>query len=262
MQLTRLAVYRPVIALTATLALLMFGVLSYFSLGLEDNPQLKLPIVTVTAVYPGASAETIEVQVTRRIEDAISSMGSIKTISSTSQTSVSQVVVEFTEGTDVDVAASDIQQKVSGIRRDLPAEVEEPSYVKLDLNDTPVVNLAVTSVGDADPTRLYRVADDVVRPRLEGVNGVGRVEVIGGAEPEVQVEVLPDKLRSYGLALDDVTDAVRIQFLSTSGGQIKSGSGDGSRNTSLRIDSREAILGNSARPWPHSAACRCRPATA
>ena len=73
MQLTRLAVYRPVIALTVTLALLLFGVLSYFSLGLEDNPQLKLPIVTVTAVYPGASAETVEDQVTRRIEDAISS---------------------------------------------------------------------------------------------------------------------------------------------------------------------------------------------
>ena len=181
MALTRLAVYRPVIALTVTLALLMFGVLSYFSLGLEDNPQLTLPIVTVTAVYPGASAETIEIQVTRRIEDAVAGMGGVKTITSSSQTSVSQVIVEFVEGTDVDVAASDIQQKVSGIRRDLPAEVEEPSYVKLDLNDTPVVNLAVTGIGAADPTVLYRVADDVVRPRLEGVNGVGRVEVVGGS---------------------------------------------------------------------------------
>src|SRR6476619_4671045 len=154
MSLTKLAVYRPVIACTTLLALVLFGVVSYFSLGLEDNPQLKLPIVTVTAVYPGASAETVETQVTRRIEDAISSMGSIKTMQSTSQTSVSQVMIEFAEGTDVDVAASDIQQKVSGIRRDLPAEVEEPSYVKLDLNDVPVVNLAVaSSTGDADSTR-------------------------------------------------------------------------------------------------------------
>lgn len=128
----------------------MFGVLSYFSLGLEDNPRIDLPIVTVTAVYPGASAETVEVQVTRRIEDAVSSMGSIKTISSTSQTSVSQVTVEFTEGTDVDVAASDIQQKVSGIRRDLPAEarVAEPVTDGI-VQDAPV--LAETSGPAATP---------------------------------------------------------------------------------------------------------------
>jgi hydrophobic/amphiphilic exporter-1 (mainly G- bacteria), HAE1 family len=238
MQLTRLAVYRPVVALTVTLALVLFGVVSYFSLGLQDSPEVKLPIVTVTAVYPGASAETVEEQVTRRVEDAIASLGNIKRITSTSQTGVATIVVEFNEGVNADIVATDVQQKVSGIRRDLPPEVEEPSYAKLDFNDTPVVNLAVTTNGYPEPTRLYRLADDLVRPRLETVSGVGRVEVVGAEEPEVLVEVLPDRLQAHGLTLEDVTTAVRAQFLSASGGQLKSGGNTPTHAAAIRVDSR------------------------
>jgi HAE1 family hydrophobic/amphiphilic exporter-1 len=100
-------VYRPVIALTVTAALVLFGIVSYFTLGLELNPQLKLPIVTVQVAYPGASAQTVEEQVTRPVEDAISSLGDIKTLSSTSRTGLATITVEFREGVDVDVAASD-----------------------------------------------------------------------------------------------------------------------------------------------------------
>src|SRR6185436_11503149 len=231
MKLTRMAVYRPVVALTVTLALTLFGIMSYFSLGLENSPELNLPFVTVTAVYPGASAQTVEEQVTRPIEDAISSLGGIKSMQSSSQVSLSQIIIEFDEGVNVDVAASDVQQKVSGARRELPSEVEEPSYSKLDFNDQPIVNLAVTSVGEPDPVRLYQVANDIVRPRLEGINGVGRVTVVGGREPEVQVEVQPDRLRAYGLTITDVTTAVQSQYLATSGGQMKSGSGASTRST-------------------------------
>src|SRR5688500_7157256 len=243
MKLTKLAVYRPVVALVVTLSLLIFGVVSYFSLGLENNPTLKLPIVTVTASYPGASAQVVEEQVTRKMEDAIATLGNIKTMTSTSSTGSSQIVVEFNEGVNQDVAAMDVQQKVSGVRSEMPSEVEEPSYAKLDFNDTPILNLAVTSTrGAADPLQLYRMADDVIRPKLENIDGVGRVTVIGGAKPEVQVEVLPDRMQAYGLTLDDVTTAVRSQFISASGGQIKGGLNGSQRSTSLRIDTREGDL--------------------
>jgi hydrophobic/amphiphilic exporter-1 (mainly G- bacteria), HAE1 family len=242
MKLTSLAVYRPVVALTVTLALTLFGVMSYFSLGLENNPELDLPFVTVTAVYPGASAQTVEEQVTRPLEDAISSLGGIKTMTSNSQVSVSQITIEFEEGVNVDIAASDVQQKVSSARRELPSEVEEPSYSKLDFNDVPIVNLAVTSVGEPDPVRLYQVANDVIRPRLEGIPGVGRVTIVGGREPEVQVEIQPDRLRAYGLTISDVTTAVQQQYLATSGGQMKSGQGANTQSTSLRLDTRGADL--------------------
>ena len=184
MGLTRLSVYRPVVALTVTVALVLFGVASYFSLGLEQNPQLKLPIVTVQVAYPGASAQTVEEQVTRRVEDAIAGLGNIKTLSSVSRTGLAVVTVEFQEGIDVDVAASDVQQRVSGARRDLPSEAEEPSYLKLDFNDIPILDLGIT--GSDDEVALYRIADEQVRPRLETAPGVGRVVVVSGREPEVQ----------------------------------------------------------------------------
>jgi HAE1 family hydrophobic/amphiphilic exporter-1 len=242
MQLTRVAVQRPVVALTVALALTLFGIVSYFSLGLENNPELKLPIVTVSAAYPGASAQTVEEQVTRPLEDAISALGGIKTLTSNSQTGVSQITVEFEEGTDIDVAASDVQQKVSGVRRDLPTEVDEPSYSKLDLNDAPILYLAVTSQGEPDPVRMYRVANDLIRPQIEGIRGVGRVVIAGVQTPEVQVEVQPDKLRAYGLSLNDVTSAIGSQYLATSGGQIKSSTGDSTHATPLRLDTRGADL--------------------
>src|SRR5262245_6468670 len=245
MSLTRLAVFRPVVALTVTLALVLFGMVSYFSLGLEQNPQLNLPIVTVQVVYPGASARTVEEQVARRVEDAVAGLGNIKTLTSVSRTGLATVTVEFNEGVDVDTAASDVERRVSGVRRDLPTEAEEPSFVKLDLNDVPVLYLAVTS-SSGDPVQTYRIADDFVRPRLETVQGVGRVVVVGGQEPEVQVEIIPEKLRAYGLTISDVANAVRGQFMSTSGGDVKTGSGDGTRRVTLNVDSRETSLSASS----------------
>ena len=215
MTLTRLAVFHPVIALTVAFALIVFGIASYFTLGLELNPQVVVPIVTITTPYPGASADAVEESVTRPIEDAIAGLGGIKTVTSNSQTNVSVITVEFQDGTDVDVAASDVQQRVSGIRRTLPAEVEDSSYAKLDFNDGPVLDLAVTTAGNPDEVELYRVANDLARPTLETTDGVGRVVVVGGQVPEVHVDILPDRLQAYGLTVNDVTQAVQSQFLST-----------------------------------------------
>src|SRR4051812_32342523 len=246
MSLTKTAVFHPVIALTIAIAIVLGGLVSYTTLGLEQTPQLNVPVVTVQVTVPGSSPRTVEEQVTRKIEDAVAGLGNIKTLSSISQTGLATITVEFREGIDVDVAVNDVQQRVSGVRRDLPAEAEEPSYLKLDLNDTPVLYLAVTGQAGADQTDLYRVADDLVRPRLETVDGVGRVVVVGGREPEVQVDLLPDKLRAYGLTIDDVTAAVRTQFLSTSGGDVKNGGGDTSSRASIRIDSRVGGLSGNA----------------
>lgn len=246
MSLTRTAVFHPVIALTLTIAIVLGGLVSFSALGLEQTPQLNVPVVTVQVMTPGASPRTIEEQVTRRIEDAVAGLGNIKTLSSTSRTGLATITIEFREGIDVDVAVNDVQQRVSGIRRDLPDDAEEPSFLKLDLNDTPVLYLAVTGQQGVPETDLYRVADDIVRPRLETADGVGRVVVVGGSEPEVQVDLQPDKLRAYGLTIDDVSAAVRTQFMSTSGGDVKDGGGDSSRRASIRIDSRGTDLaGNS-----------------
>ena len=212
MSVTKLAVFHPVIVLTITIALVLGGLISYTGLGLEQTPELDLAVVTVQVTVPGASPRTVEEQVTRRIEDAVAGLGDIKTLSSVSLAGRSTVTIEFREGIDPDAAVNDVQQRVSGIQRDLPLEAEPPSYLKLDLNDTPVLYLAVTNDGRAEDTELYRVADDTVRPRVETANGVGRVVVVGGREPEVQIEILPDKLQAYQLSIDEVGASIGGQF--------------------------------------------------
>src|SRR5205809_959875 len=117
MNLTRFAVYRPVIALAIAAAILLVGMVSYFSLGLEQNPQLNLPIVTVQVVYPGASARTVEEQVARRVEDAVAGLGNIKTLTSVSRNGLATVTVEFNEGVDVDTAARSQRSRSRSSRR-------------------------------------------------------------------------------------------------------------------------------------------------
>jgi HAE1 family hydrophobic/amphiphilic exporter-1 len=240
MSLTRLSVFHPVIAITVALAIVLAGIVSYLGLGLEQTPQLSLPVVTVQVTVSGASPSTVEEQVTRKIEDAVAGLGNIRTLSSISRNGLATVTIEFDESVDVNVAVNDVQQRVSGVQQDFPIEAESPSYLKLDLNDTPVLYLAVTSDGPTDETRRFRLADETVRKRLETVDGVGRVVVVGGREPEVEVEILPDRLRAYNVTIDEVGAAVTSQFLSTSGGDVKSGTGDASRQASVRIDSRTA----------------------
>ena len=107
MRLTQLSVFHPVIVTTIAMTMVIFGIFAFFNLGLEQNPQLTVPIMTVTASYPGASAEAVEQDVTRPIEDAVVGVGNVKTMTSTSQTSLSTLTVEFQEGVNIDVAASD-----------------------------------------------------------------------------------------------------------------------------------------------------------
>src|SRR4051794_25857869 len=233
MWLTRVSVYHPVVALTIAFAVVLAGCAAYATLGLELNPAINVPIVTVTAVYPGASAESVEASVTRPIEDAVAGLGGVKTITSSSQTNLATITVEFQEGTNVDVAASDVQQRVSGVQRTLPDEVEPPSYARLDFNDVPVLSLAVTTPGGADPLVLYRIANDTIRPGLETVEGVGRVVVVGGQVPEVHVDILPDRLQAYGLTISEVTSAVQSQFVDTAGGQFTTG--DASQQAPVRV---------------------------
>jgi HAE1 family hydrophobic/amphiphilic exporter-1 len=240
--LTRLAIYRPVIALTLIVATALFGLIAFGALGLEEAPTIKVPIVTVQIGYFGASAETVEQQVTRRVEDAIATLSDIDTLISTSSDGLAVITVEFKERVDVDVAASDVQQKVQSVRKDLPAEIEEPTYLKVDLNDVPILYLALTNDGRASAVDSFRVADELVRRRIEQVDGVGRVLVAGGREPEVQVRVAPERLRAYGLGYADVTDSLRAQYVTAAGGDVRTAPADGGRATGLRVESRQTSV--------------------
>src|SRR5262249_26708382 len=242
-QLTRLAIHRPLLALTVLVAVVVFGVVAFLGLGLEQSPTIKTPIVTVQIQYTGASAETVEQQVTRPVEGAIAPPSDIDTLTTVSSDSGAVLTVEWKEHVSVDVAATDVQQKVQSARRDIPAEIEEPTYLKVDLNDVPILYLALSSDGRASAVDLFRAADDLVRRRIEQVDGVGRVKLVGGREPEVQVRVEPERLWAYGLGCADGVGALQRQYVTAAGGEVRSRPGAGGYGTGLRVESRQTTVG-------------------
>ncbi len=214
----RLAVRRPVLTSMLVGAFVILGGFSYFTLGVDLLPGIDFPVVTVTAVYPGAGPEEVESQVTEPIEDAISTIANIKSLTSYSRENLSTVIVEFDYEADADLAAIEVKDKVDAIRRQLPSDVEPPTILKLDINAMPIMDVALSGPQSLDV--LYDFADRVVRERLARVDGVATVNIVGGRKREIQVLVHPDRLRAYGLAVTDVAARVGAENLTIPAGRI------------------------------------------
>jgi HAE1 family hydrophobic/amphiphilic exporter-1 len=214
----RLAVRRPVLTSMIVVALVILGTFSYLTLGVDLLPGIEFPYVTVTTVYPGAGPEEVETQVTKPVEDAISTIANVKTLISFSQENVSTAVIEFELGVDPDLAAIDVKDKVDAIRAELPTDAEAPTILKFDINAMPIMD--VTLSGPQSLEALTDFADDVVEERLARVDGVARVTIVGGLTREVEVLVQPDRLRAYGLALTDVAALVGGENLSVPAGRV------------------------------------------
>jgi HAE1 family hydrophobic/amphiphilic exporter-1 len=219
MWLSNTSIRQPVFTTMVISALVVFGLVSYRSLGIDLFPKVDFPIVTVTSVLPGADPETIETDVTERLEEALNTIGGVKSIRSTSTEGVSIVVVEFELERDVDAAAQDVRDKVSSVRRLLPTDLQEPVIEKLDPDASPILALALA--GDRPIRELTDFAKDVVKDRLERVSGVGSVEIVGGREREIRVWLSADRLAAYGLAVDDVTRTLQMENLEVPGGRIE-----------------------------------------
>ena len=206
MGLTRLAVGRPLFITMAFLAVVVFGLVSYQRLGVNLLPAVDFPVITVVTAYPGAGPDSVETLVTVPVEDALSGLSNLDYITSTSVEGVSSVVVVFTERADTDVAAIDVERKVNSIRASLPADATAPTIVKADINALPIMNLSLS--GAQSPRELTLLAEDQIVPRLKSVEGVASVAVVGARSREIQVRIKPDRLRAYGLSLQQVTGAL------------------------------------------------------
>src|SRR5262249_47332249 len=185
MGLTRFAFARPITIIMLFLALVIFGAVSYGRLNSQKLPELDIPAVTVTIMYPGALPYDVDQLVTREVEDAIGELGNIDYIKSTSREGFSQVIVVFLEGIDPSLATAAVNNKVAGIRDRLPKEISEPSILKLDPNTQPSVILGVQT--NLPPEEAFEVVRDMVKPRLQVLPGVGQVNTLGGYEREIQV---------------------------------------------------------------------------
>ncbi len=222
---------RPVFTAMLMLAVVVFGINAYPRIGVDQFPDVEFPVVTVTTVLPGADPESIEKNVSDPLEEALNTLNGVEQLRSINLESVSQVVVRFTLDTKVDVASQDVRDRVQATLSKLPAEIETPVVEKFDIGAAPIMTLSLA--GALPIEELTRVAEDVVKPALQRQPGVGSIDVIGGREREIQIVVDPERLRGFGLAVSDVSQAIRAQNLDVPGGRTM----DGGRERVVRLTS-------------------------
>ncbi len=233
-KLAELCIKRPVFATMLVMAFIVVGAFSYFKLGVDLFPKIDLPTVTITTQLDGASPEEVESQVTKRIEEAVNTIGGVDELRSVSAEGVSQVFVVFVLERDIDEAAQDVRDKVSRMLGELPADAKAPIIEKLDPDAQPVLSLALS--GNRSAREITEIADKVVKQNLESLNGVGRVSFIGDRKREIQVTLDASKIAAYNLSVDAIKQALRAQNVEIPGGRLD----DGRRELSLRTLGRVA----------------------
>lgn len=222
MILSDLSVKQPVFATMMMVALVVLGIFSYKELSIDLFPDVDFPVVTVQTVYPGVAPETVETEVTKRIEEAINPIEGVKHITSTTTEGASIVVAEFELGTNIHTAAQDVRSKVNALRRDFPTGVEEPVIDRLDPDEMPILSLSVSSPELSDK-ELTTLAEKVIKKRLENIEGVGALKIVGGQRREIQVFLDPERMKAYSLTVPEVVQALRRENLEVPAGKLYSG---------------------------------------
>jgi hydrophobic/amphiphilic exporter-1 (mainly G- bacteria), HAE1 family len=219
MFLSELSIRRPVFATVMMLALVTLGIFSYGHLNIDMYPDVEMPVLTITTIYEGAPPESVEREVTRKIEEAVNPIQGVKHISSTSQEGISSIVVEFTLETKINDATQEARAKVSAVRGDLPKEIEDPVIQKLDFSAAPVISLAVRS-DTMDAREVTTLVDKRVKRRIENVPGVGRVDLVGDTKREVNVRLDPARLEALGLGVNEVVAGLNQENVNTPLGRL------------------------------------------
>jgi len=210
---------RPVFTTMLVMLLVVFGLGAYPTLGIDLNPDVDFPIVTVSVTYTGASPEEMESLITKTVEDAVSSVAGIKTLSSVSREGVSQTTIEFEFGTDPKLAANEVREKVASVRKRLPDQVDEPVVQRFDPNSQSIVYFSLIS-DSRSRGDIRKVAVDIVKDELQRLDGVGQVDVYGASDREIQLLIDPRKLEAYNITYQQVLNIVDSQNMNTPGGRV------------------------------------------
>lgn len=214
------AIRQPVFTTMLMVGLMVLGLFSFRRLALDQFPDVSLPIVSIQTTWQGASTESVERDLTKRIEEAVNPTSGVDKITSTSLEGVSSIVVQFKLGTNIDAATADVRSKIEQIRRELPTDIDPPVVQQFDPADQPIVSLALSSDSLSIGT-LTTLADGDIRRALEGVDGVGRVQITGGLAREVQVLLDPAAMQARGVTVNDVMTALRQQNLDIPAGRVE-----------------------------------------
>ncbi len=230
--LTHYSVTHPVGISMIVLFFVVLGLYSYWRIGVELYPNINTPYVVVRVDYEGADAESVEQQITKPVEDALSAVSGVRHITSRSITGRSRVTLELDFNTDADAAATDALQKVNAIRGQLPDDADDPIVQKRDMDAAPIIDLALMSAHPLD--EMYSMADNTFVNELSRASGVSDVELSGGRDKEIAVKIDRDKLAYYGITMRDVIDAIRAENrLAPSGSSYTD-----RRQTQIRLDAQ------------------------
>lgn len=221
MQLAEVSIRRPVFATVLSLLIVLIGAVSFNRLSVREYPKIDEPVVTVSVKYPGASAEVIETQVTKPLEDSIAGIDAVDVITSISRAEQSQISVRFRLEKDADAAAAEVRDRTSRVRGRLPQAIEEPVIAKVEADAFPVIWLAFTS-DTLSPLQINDLVNRIVKSRLQTVTGVADVRIFGERKYAMRVWLDPDKLAGFRLTTQDVEDAIRRSNLELPAGRIES----------------------------------------
>ncbi|CCG52233.1 Probable multidrug resistance protein. AcrB/AcrD/AcrF family protein [Flavobacterium indicum GPTSA100-9 = DSM 17447] len=219
MKIVDISIKRPSVVIVLFTILLLGGLYSYKQLSYELIPKFEVNVVTVSTVYPGASPNEVENTVTKKIEDAVSTMENIKKLESKSYESLSVVMITLTADANADYALNDAQRKINAVLKDLPEDVDPPSLSKFSLSDFPIMTIGATA--QMDEVEFYDLLDKKIQPIISRVAGVAQVNLIGGQEREIKVSLDAVKLQGFGLSVPQVQQAVLSSNLDFPTGNIK-----------------------------------------
>ena len=220
MSLSSTSINRPVFATVMSLFIVILGAISYTFLGVRDYPSVDSPIISVSTSFPGANADVIDNQITEILESAINGIPGIKSISSTSRDGSSRITIEFNLDVDLETAANDVRNKVSGVQRRLPADVDPPSVSKADADAQPIFTITVES--DARSLiDLSEFAEVNVKERLQTITGVSSVDIWGSRRFSIRMKMDPQLLAAYGITPLDVRNAISRENVELPAGRIE-----------------------------------------
>lgn len=238
MGLTRSVLKRPVTTVLAVLCLIVFGITSVFSSKLELTPEMEMPMMVVFAIYPGANPEDVDELVTKPIEDEIGTLNGIKSVNSYSNENMSIVLLQYEYGTDMDKAYSDLRKKTDAMQSSLPDDVDTPTIMEFNINDQATMTLAINN---DKAENLYNYVDEKIVPEFEKISSVASVDISGGREQYVRVELIPEKLKQYHMSMSSVVTAVASADLAYPAGSTEVGNQNLSVTTGVEFKDEESL---------------------
>lgn len=220
MSITNISVQRPTLVVVLFSILVLLGIVSYTSLKYELLPKISSPVISVTTIYPGAGPSEVETAVTKKIEAAVSTLENLESTQGISQEGASVVIATLIYGTDVDKALQEAQRKVNTIASTLPEDAKTPALGKFSLDEMPIMRIGATS--DMDERKFTNLFEKTIQPELARIEGVAKVDIIGGENREIKINVNNDKLKFYNISILQISNAISKSNLNFPTGSLKS----------------------------------------